>query len=44
MNKHLVLLRYDSEVSDKKANVWINETDSTYEPFSCTIVYFNEHF
>ena len=24
--------------------VWINETDSTYEPLFCTVEYFNEHF
>ena len=24
--------------------VWINETDSTYEQLFCTVEYFNEHF
>lgn len=24
--------------------IWINETDTTYEPLFCTIEYFNEHF
>lgn len=24
--------------------IWINETDTTYEPLFCTTEYFNEHF
>lgn len=35
---------YKFRDNSTQKEVWINETDTTYQPLFCTIEYFKEHF